>query len=102
MKAKRERVETVSVTIEAGGGGRLPRYKQDDLAFVLQELPPLQPCSVPKFLERLGFVARPFGYPGVVYERMLAAFARGLREGKLVKHHNEWRVVGVSAPLRVA
>jgi hypothetical protein len=101
VMAKSTRVETVPVSNDEGSG-ELPRYDDDYLRFVLQELPSLQPCTVPDFVKRLGFVPRPRGNTGRIYRRFLAAFEEGLRAGKLSKNGWNWRVVGVSAPLRVA
>lgn len=73
----------------------LPRYREDDVKFVVQELPAMQPCSVPEFCRRIGFNPRPNGIPSSVYARILAAFQQGLEDGKLTNNgRNAWRVVG--------
>jgi hypothetical protein len=71
----------------------LPRYKEDDVRFVVQELPAHQPCSVPAFVRAIGFNPRPNGAPSTIYARMLAAFQLGLEDGRLAQNgRNAWRV----------
>ena len=71
----------------------LPRYIDDDVRFVVEELPNHSPCSVPEFVKAIGFQPRPHGIPSPVYRRILAAFELGEERGKLTKNgRNSWRV----------
>jgi hypothetical protein len=71
----------------------LPRYKEDDVKFVVQELPHHQPCSVPTFVKAIGFNPRPGGVPSATYARLLAAFQQGEEDGRLTQNgRNSWRV----------
>jgi hypothetical protein len=91
MSVARPKLTTRPGGVELRDG--LPRYKEDDVRFVLQELPALQPCSVPEFCRRIGFNPRPNGVPSSTYARILAAFHQGLEEGKLHQNgRNSWRV----------
>lgn len=73
--------------------GKLPRYKEDDVAFVLERLPDVQPCTVPGFMKRaLRLEARPGGTPSSVYARVLAAFRLASEQGKIVANGRLWRV----------
>jgi hypothetical protein len=71
----------------------LPRYREDDVRFILEELPNHSPCSVPMFVKRIGFNPRPGGSPSAIYARILAAFQQALDDGKLTQNgRNGWRV----------
>lgn len=81
----------------------LPRYKEDDVRFVVQELPNHQPCSIPDFVRKIGFNPRPNGTPSPVYARFLAAFQLGLEEGKLTQNgRNSWRVTDRQSQARAS
>jgi hypothetical protein len=81
-------------TIEMLDG--LPRFQEDDLAFILRELPRLAPCSISTFIEKIGLQSRSFtsGAPSSIYHRLSGAFRKGLAEGKLLKNggRKSWRV----------
>jgi hypothetical protein len=71
----------------------LPRYREDDVRFIVEELPNHSPCSVPEFCRKIGFNPRPGGVPSSVYARLLAAFQLGEEQGKLSQNgRNSWRV----------
>jgi hypothetical protein len=94
----RRRIELVDV-VEDGKTHKLPRFPEDDADFVAQRLGAYAPCTVPTFMKRLGIEARPFGNPGKLYNRMLAAFRRAKEQGKIDNCMNgrTWRVVVQSA-----
>lgn len=70
----------------------LPKYGEDDVAFILEKLPAHEPCSVQAFMLGIGVEPRPRGMPGTAYQRMLAAFRDGERQGKLSRNGIKWRV----------
>lgn len=64
---------------------------------MVQELPRIQPCSVPAFMRAIGLNPRPSGVPSADYARILAAFKLGLEDGRLTQNgRNAWRVAGKS------
>ena len=73
----------------------LPRYKDQDVDFVVQELPSIQPCSIPDFVKKAGFDPRPHGSPSAAYARILAAFHKGESEGRIEQRNgnrHQWCV----------
>jgi hypothetical protein len=70
----------------------LPRFQEDDVAFVVQKLPPHSPCSVQKFMRAIGVEPKPRGNTSHAYQRMLAAFREGERQGRLSRNGIKWRV----------
>ena len=71
----------------------LPRYGEEDVDFIVEKLPPHEPCSVQAFMLAVGVEPRPNGMPSTAYQRMLAAFRKGETEGKLSRNGIKWRVV---------
>lgn len=65
---------------------------EEDVDFVVQVLPSIEPCTVPDFVRQVGFDPRPHGQPSTVYARILAAFRKGEREGRLTANGRKWRV----------
>jgi hypothetical protein len=86
--AKRRRAREVEL-----GEDNLPIYKEEDVEFVVQLLPKMpKPCTIPKFCKNIGHEPRPFGGPGKVYQRILAAFKKALEDGRISKHGWNYRV----------
>jgi hypothetical protein len=79
--------------------GILPRYAEDDVEFLLQELPKCEPCSMASFIESLGGIARHAGQngtiPGPEYARIQAAFRYAESSGLIFKPggRNSWRIM---------
>jgi hypothetical protein len=57
----------------------LPMSRRNDVPFVVQELPRLQPCSVETFVRGIGFEPKPDGKPSEAWTRMRNAFFNGQR-----------------------
>lgn len=71
----------------------LPRYPEQYVRFIIERLPDYQPCSIPRFMKHIGFIARPGGSPGKIYGKMLAAFQEALDEGLVSQNGTHgWRV----------
>lgn len=82
-------IDLEHVAFPGGGEGELPIDEEDDVRFVVEKMQTFKVCSVPDFLTKLGFVPRPFGNPGKVYARFLAAFQLAENQGKLT--HRGWK-----------
>jgi hypothetical protein len=99
MKKRTKKCPAPSAIVMAGV---IPRYQEDDVAFVMQELPKYEPCSIGGFTEAIGANVRwtcPSGtMPSKEYNRMYAAFLDAQRRGLIIKPagRSSWRVLGGS------
>lgn len=78
--------------------GKLPRYTEDDVEFIVRNLATMEPQGISGFMSNLGIDPRSSSTdstgPSAEYYRIAAAFRRGLASGRLTKNMGQksWRV----------
>jgi hypothetical protein len=76
--------------------GLLPRYREDDVEFVVRNLMRFEPTNIAQFVQRMGLPLHSQSGNGKssAYFRIASAFARGLEMGMLTKNlgRDSWRV----------
>lgn len=87
MAPRKKRIEMVD---------GIPRYPEDDVSWICQHLPAIEPQSISGFMRHMGVSTRSLtsSGPSPAYYRIAAAFKRGQDMGRLTKSigRKSWRV----------